>query len=320
MMDFRESFYDAVTDGDSAFADMLRTLCNGMMRKDIPNRPDLWDKLTPTYNPGCKRVIISDDYYPAIANPKTTLETNKIKRITENGIELENGEHHDHDMIVLATGFRTVEFLFPIQVVGTHNRSLADIWSGGASALYGTTVPSLPNFGMFYGPNTNLGHNSIILMIEAQSRYLNTLVSAVLDARNRNTRIGLMPKQVRTDAFNDKIQAILEKSSFADPNCGSWYKNKDGKITNNWSGTVVEYQEMLSRVDWDDFETTDALGGKRDASKVVFGGGKKESRIGRVREETLVSNTALVLGAVSTVLAGAAWVYGGNLKRVRFGR
>ncbi|KAF1357650.1 flavin-binding monooxygenase-like protein [Lizonia empirigonia] len=320
MMDFRESFYDAVTDGDSAFADMLRTLCNGMMRKDIPNRPDLWDKLTPTYNPGCKRVIISDDYYPAIANPKTTLETNKIKRITENGIELENDEHHDHDMIVLATGFRTVEFLFPIKVVGTHSRSLAEIWSDGASALYGTTVPSLPNFGMFYGPNTNLGHNSIILMIEAQSRYLNTLVSAVLDARNRNTRIGLMPKQVRTDAFNDKIQAILEKSSFADPNCGSWYKNKDSKITNNWSGTVVEYQEMLSKVDWDDFETTDALGGKRDASKVVFGGGKKESRIGRVREETLVSNTALVLGAVSTVLAGAAWVYGGSLKRVRFGR
>lgn len=151
MMDFRESFYDAVTDGDSAFADMLRTLCNGMMRKDIPNRPDLWDKLTPTYNPGCKRVIISDDYYPAIANPKTTLETNKIKRITENGIELENGEHHDHDMIVLATGFRTVEFLFPIQVVGTHNRSLADIWSGGASALYGTTVPSYPTLACSMG-------------------------------------------------------------------------------------------------------------------------------------------------------------------------
>ena len=319
MMDFRESFYDAVTDGDSAFADMLRTLCNDMMRKQIPDRPDVWEKLTPTYNPGCKRVIISDDYYPAVANPKTTLETDKIKRITETGIELENGEHHEHDMIVLATGFRAVEFLFPIKVTGTHARSLTDIWSGGASALYGTTVPSLPNFGMFYGPNTNLGHNSIILMIEAQSRYLNALVSAVLDARNRDARIGLMPKQSKTDAFNDKIQAILEKSSFADPNCGSWYKNKDGKITNNWSGTVIEYQDMLSRVDWEDFETTDSLGGQRSASKVVFGGGKKETKIGRVHEETMVSNTALVLGAVSTLVAGAAW-YAGLGKRVRFGR
>ncbi|KAJ4338243.1 hypothetical protein N0V95_008101 [Ascochyta clinopodiicola] len=321
MMDFRESFYDAVTDGDSAFADTLRTLCNDMMRKQLPDRPDLWDKLTPKYNPGCKRVIISDDYYPAVASPKTTLETNKIKRITETGIELENGEHHDHDMIVLATGFRTVEFLHPIKVTGTHNRPLADIWSGGASALYGTTVSNLPNFGMFYGPNTNLGHNSIILMIEAQSRYLNTLVSAVLDARNRDARIGLMPKQSRTDAFNDKIQAILEKSSFADANCGSWYKNKDGKITNNWSGTVIEYQEMLSKVDWDDFETTDALGGQTSASRVVFGSGKQETRIGRVREETYVSNTTLLLGAASTVAAGLAWAYGGTLRsRVRLRR
>jgi hypothetical protein len=319
MMDFRESFYDAVTDGDSAFADMLRTLCQDMMRKQIPDRPDMWEKLTPTYNPGCKRVIISDDYYPAVASPKTTLETSKIKRITETGIELENGETHAHDMIVLATGFRTVEFLFPIKVTGTHGRTLADVWSGGASALYGTTVPSLPNFGMFYGPNTNLGHNSIILMIEAQSRYLNGLVSAVLDARNRDARIGLMPKQDVTDRFNDKIQAILEKSSFADPNCGSWYKNAEGRITNNWSGTVIEYQDMLSKVDWDDFETTDSLGAKRSASKVVFGDGKKETQIGRVREETMVSNTTLVLGAVSTLVAGAAW-YAGLGRRLRFGR
>ncbi len=328
MMDFRESFYDAVTDGNSAFADMLRTLCKDMMHKQIPNRPDLWEKLTPTYNPGCKRVIISDDYYPAVADPKTHLETNKIKRITETGIELENGEHHTHDMIVLATGFRTVEFLFPIKVTGTNNRSLADVWSGGASALYGTTVPSLPNFGMFYGPNTNLGHNSIILMIEAQSRYLNTLVSAVLDARNRGARIGLMPKQHVTDKFNERIQSILEKSSFADPKCGSWYKNKEGRITNNWSGTVVEYQDVLSKVDWDDFEVigggaagNGAVGAKggegRSASQVVFGTGKKETRIGRVREETVVSNTALtVLGVASTLAAGLAW-YGKVGKGVR---
>jgi hypothetical protein len=319
MMDFRESFYDAVTDGDSVFADTLRTLCQDMMRKQIPERPDMWEKLTPTYNPGCKRVIISDDYYPAVASPKTTLETTKIRRITPTGVELENGETHEHDMLVLATGFRTVEFLFPIKVTGTHGRTLADVWSGGAVALYGTTVPSLPNFGMFYGPNTNLGHNSIILMIEAQSRYLNTLVSAVLDARNRNDRIGLMPKQAVTDRFNAKIQSVLEKSSFADPNCGSWYKNADGRITNNWSGTVIEYQDMLSKVDWDDFETTDQTAADRSASRVVFGGGKKESNIGRVREETVVSNTTLLLGAVSTLVAGAAW-YAGLEKRVRLGR
>lgn len=329
MMDFRESFHSAVTDGESDFATLIRTSCIDAMQAQIPNGGGdnkLWEKLTPDYNPGCKRVIISDDYYPALASPKTTLETTKIARITEHGIELADGTTHEHDILVLATGFRTVEFMHPIKITGTGGRSLSDIWSTGASALYGTVVPSLPNFGMFYGPNTNLGHNSIILMIEAQSRYLNTLVSAVLDARNRGTRIGLMPRKERTEQFNEQIQQVLAKSSFADPKCGSWYKNKEGKITNNWSGTVVEYQEILSKVDWEDFEIVGASGGmgvkgeeveKPKASKVVFGSGKMETRIGRVREETMVSNTVLALGVVSAVAAGAAWVWRGKLpKRV----
>lgn len=316
MMDFRESFYDGVADGSSAFAELLRTSCLASMKSQIPNRPDLWEKLTPDYNPGCKRVLISDDYYPAIADPKTHLETTQIKRITETGIELQNGTHHAHDLIVLATGFRTVEFLFPIKVTGTHGRTLDTIWADGASALYGTTVPSLPNFGMFYGPNTNLGHNSIILMIEAQSRYLNTLVAAVLDARSRGERVGLMPKQSRTDAFNAKIQGILEKSSFADPNCASWYKNAAGRITNNWSGTVVEYQKTLDKVDWDDFETASGKGREGvSASKVVFGNGRQNTKIGRVHEESYVSNTTLALGGISAIVAGAAWVFRGHLPK-----
>jgi hypothetical protein len=324
MMDFRESFHDAVTDGSSAFAGLIRTSCLDAMKAAIPDgdQSGLWEKLTPDYNPGCKRVIISDDYYPALASPKSQLETTPISHMTESGIQLQNGTHNTHDLIVLATGFRTLEFLYPIAVTGTNGRSLADIWSNGASALYGTTVPSLPNFGMFYGPNTNLGHNSIILMIEAQSRYLSTLISAVVDARERGARIGIMPKNSRNEQFNDKIQDILKESSFADPNCASWYKNEAGRITNNWSGTVVEYQEMLSRVDWEDFETTAEVGGRASgsengvsASKVVFGHGKQETRIGRVREETLVSNTVLGFGVLSAVAAGAAWVYRGKMPK-----
>lgn len=322
-MDYRESFHSAVFDTESEFADQIRTWCNDMMKAQIPNRPDLWEKLLPNYSPGCKRVIITDDYYPAIANPKTTLETNKIVRVTETGIEVSDGQggtiHHEHDLIVLATGFRTVEFLHPIKISGAGGKPLSDIWSEGAAALYGTTVPSLPNFGMFYGPNTNLGHNSIILMIEAQSRYLNTLVSAVLDARARGSPIGVMPKASVTAAFNDQMQTVLEKSSFADPKCGSWYKNKDGKITNNWSGTVVEYQKILSKVDWEEYEVVrpgaPAKGATRSASQVVFGDGKKETYIGRVREETVVSNTGLLLGALSAAAVGAAWVFRGNLPK-----
>ncbi|KAF2735958.1 flavin-binding monooxygenase-like protein [Polyplosphaeria fusca] len=317
-MDFREAFHPAVFDNESQFADQIREWCKGALKAQIPNRQDLWEKLLPDYSPGCKRVIITDDYYPAVADPKTLLETKRIVRISETGVEVEDGnggtEVHEHDLLVLATGFRTVEFLHPIKITGSGGRALSDIWQKGGHALYGTTVPSLPNFGMFYGPNTNLGHNSIILMIEAQSRYLNSLVSAVLDARNRGQRIGISPKQSKTDAFNDHIQSLLAKSSFADPKCGSWYKNAEGKITNNWSGTVIEYQEMLSKVDWDDFETTKG----RSASGVVFGSGKKETKIGRVYEETQVSNVSLIMGAVGVAAVAGAWVFRGQLPK-RFG-
>jgi hypothetical protein len=319
-MDFRESFHSAVFDPKSAFADQIREWCAASMRAHLPGREDLWEKLTPGYSPGCKRVIISDDYYPALASPKSTLETREIVRITETGVEVKNGEsgidHHEHDMLVLATGFRTVEFLFPIKITGANGRTLEDIWSKGAEALYGTTVPDLPNFGMFYGPNTNLGHNSIVLMIESQSRYLNGLVGAVLDARNRGDRIGIMPKKEKTEKYNSEMQEELNKSSFADPNCGSWYKNKDGKITNNWSGTVVEYQALLEKVDWEDFEVVGkADASKGSASKVVFGSGKKETKVGRVVEETRVSNTGLLVSGLGVVAAGAVWMYRERLAR-----
>ncbi|KAJ5020346.1 hypothetical protein J3E73DRAFT_435572 [Bipolaris maydis] len=252
MMDFRESFYDAVSDNQSPMAKDVRAACKDMMEKQIPDH----------YNPGCKR---------------TQLETTKIRRITESGIELEDGTQHDHDTIVLATGFRTLEFLHPIQVTVTQNRSLSSIWNG---------------------------HNSIILMIEAQSRYLNALVAAVLDARSRGKRIGLVPNPQRTKAYNDEIQQKLATSSFADPNCSS------------------------CKVDWEDFDVTSVKpvqngngvqaekeGGLR-ASKVVFGTGKKTTKIGRVHEESYVSNTTLVLGTLGAVAAGAAaWIYRGDLAK-----
>ena len=258
MMDFREAFHESVTDSDSASAQAIREMCETMLKSQIPDRPDLWEKLLPGYAPGCKRVVITDDYYPAVADPKTTLETGRIVRVVEGGVEAEDGKGgtavHEHDLLVLATGFRTVEFLHPLKVTGTGGRSLGEMWKDGASALYGVTVPGLPNFGMFYGPNTNLGHNSIILMIEAQSRYLNGLVEAVLDARGKGKPIGLVPVKERTEAFNEGIQGVLSKSSFADPACNSWYKNGEGKITNNWSGTVEEYKARTARFEPAEYE------------------------------------------------------------------
>ncbi|CAI7646624.1 unnamed protein product [Penicillium manginii] len=299
-MDFREGFHDAIFDGESDFAQVIRDWCSGLMKTQLADQPELWETLTPTYSPGCKRVIITDDYYPTLARDNVNLETRPITRITGKGIEIEGAGEQEYDLIVLATGFKTVDFMYPIQVYGSGGRTLGDIWNGGAKAYYGMTVEDLPNFGMFYGPNTNLGHNSIILMIEAQSRYLNTMVGEVIQVRQQGMTLAFKPKPSILEEYNDRIQKLLRESSFADPNCNSWYKQDDGNITNNWSGTVVDYQQNLSQVQWEDYIA------EGSGKYVVVD--KKPSRIGRVREETLFSDTSLLIGAASILAAAGGYL------------
>ena len=156
-MEFRESFHSAVFDGSSDFAQSIRDWCTGMMQSQLPHKPELWNTLTPNYSPGCKRVIICDDYYPTLGRDNVDLETGPITRITEKGIETEGKGEQEYDLIVLATGFKTVDFMYPVQVYGANGRSLGDIWKNRVQAHLGMTIEDLPNFGMFYGPNTNLG-------------------------------------------------------------------------------------------------------------------------------------------------------------------
>ncbi|KAJ5527556.1 hypothetical protein N7513_011715 [Penicillium frequentans] len=299
-MDYRENFHDAIFDNDSEYANRLRGWGNALRKAQLADHPELWDKLTPNYAPGCKRVIISDDYYPALTRDNVSLETRPITRITERGIEVEGDGEQEYDLIILATGFKTVEFMYPIKVYGANGRPLEDIWKDGARAYRGVTVEDLPNFGMFYGPNTNLGHNSIILMIEAQSRYLNGLVGEVMRAKQQGQKLSLKPSPTAMKAFNDKIQALLRDSSFADPNCNSWYKRADGIITNNWSGTVVEYQEELSQIQWEDYIA--------DGSGKDLVANRRPKNLGRIREESFFSNMSLLIGTF-----GALAVVGGYL-------
>ena len=187
---------------------------------------------------------------------------------------------------------------------GKNGRSLRDIWKDGAQAYNGTVVEDMPNFAMLYGPNTNLGHNSIILMIESQSRYINGLINPVLEARKQGKALSLTPKPEKVKEYNTKIQEELQKSSFNDPNCNSWYKNEKGIITNNWSRTVVDYQEMLKDVDYNDFNA--------EGSAAGLASQKSKMHVGRVREETYVSDKTLLtlVGAMSI-----AAVVGGFLMR-----
>jgi len=156
-MAIREAFYDVVAKRESEMTRLAKTMHETALMKAFPNDPEMRKKLTPDYHPGCKRIILSDDFFPALAKPNCRLETRPIFRITETGIEVEGGESEEFDLIVLATGFKTVDFMHQIKMHGTNGRALADVWKGGARALYGTVVEDMPNFGMLYGPNTNLG-------------------------------------------------------------------------------------------------------------------------------------------------------------------
>ncbi|KAL5418090.1 hypothetical protein PMIN03_001321 [Paraphaeosphaeria minitans] len=171
LMDFRELTHGFVASADSDMSKSFTSMSKAMLQNQLPNRPDLHEKLIPKYQLGCKRIIMSDDYFPALGQDNVTLETRPIDRIEGNSVKVAdaNGEivsaQDDYDLLVCATGFKTVNFMQTIQLYGKNGRHIGDIWKDGAKAFHGITVEDMPNFGMLYGPNTNLGHNSIILMI-----------------------------------------------------------------------------------------------------------------------------------------------------------
>lgn len=318
MMDLREAMYDSTIVKNSAGNDALRDFCTEFMHRQVPNRPELWEKLTPSYAPGCKRVLISDDFYPAMAQEHVHLETDKIKKITERGVIVthEDGSEQEFecDLLVCATGFRTNEFMYPMKVVGRNGTELGQVWHKGAHAFLGITVEDMPNFAMMYGPNTNLGHNSIILMIEAQSNYINGMIAPLLEAKKQGKRLAAVPKTQRVQEWNVELQEKLKGLTFADPACQSWYKTAEGLVTNNWSGTVIQYQKDLSVLEWSrDFEI---LGDGNDiVSRRIKSSGKEH--IGRVVEETVVPVIALTTYSALAAVAYYGWKVASKTDLVR---
>jgi len=300
LMDVRESIFDAAFDPSSAKHSLVTNVSHNHMHTQLTGDccTSLSEKLTPKYPFSCKRIIVSDDYYPALTKPNVFLETTAISQVTPTGITMANGTHHELDCIILATGFRTTKFLYPIRIYGSGGHSLSEAWENGASAYLGITVPSLPNFAMLYGPNTNLAYNSLILQIEAQSLYIKTLISAVLDSKRKGKTLRLEPKVEVVDRYNSEVQERLGKSTYADPSCTSWFKDEHGRITTNWCGSAIYYQERVNFVDWSDY---DILG---TAAVEVERKGKTRWR--RRVEETQVSDRVLGVGAAGVFLFGMA--------------
>lgn len=213
--------------------------------------PDMRKALTPDFPIGCRRILICDDYYTALAQENTSLETTHIARLQPDGAKLSNGRFIPLDFIALATGFDTADWRWSLDVQGAEAQWLHDIWVDIPKAYLGITVANFPNFFMLYGPNTNLGHNSITSMMEAQMGHILGLLALV----ETHGAAAIVPKQSVQDAFNAQLQSDLKKTVWGDNTCGaSWYKTEDGYITQNWSGTVTAYRAAVAEVKREDYD------------------------------------------------------------------
>ncbi|WP_448168141.1 alpha/beta hydrolase fold domain-containing protein [Burkholderia ambifaria] len=206
-----------------------------LLARDVRD-PALRARLTPDYPIGCKRILLSSDYLAALDRDNVELVTQRIRRVTETGIETDDGVHHPVDAIVYGTGFAATAFLSPMRITGRDGLDLNDAWRRGAQAYLGLTVPGFPNFFMLYGPNTNLGHNSIVYMLESQIAHVMRCVRAM--RRNGATAIDVDPRRYRR--FNAHVQQRLEGSVWS--GCKSWYVDASGHNSTNWPGFTLTYR------------------------------------------------------------------------------
>lgn len=207
--------------------------------------------LRPDYPMGCKRILISNDYYPALAQANVQIVDTAIGEVSEHGIVGADGREHPCDVLIYGTGFTSTEFLAPMRIVGRAGLELNQAWRDGAEAYKGISVSGFPNLFILYGPNTNLGHNSIIYMLESQFRYV---LGCLRTLQQENLRFLDVKLEVQ-QRFNQRIQASTQRTIW-DQGCSSWYKTASGKHTNNWPGYTFSYRRLTRAPELSDYECT----------------------------------------------------------------
>ena len=234
--------------GSGVFARLGRAMALRHIRKSISD-PALRQKVTPLYPMGCKRVLPSDDYYPALQRPNVELVTEPIAAIEEKGLLGKQGSRWEVDAIIYATGFEAAEFKNRgLTVIGREGRNLFEEWADtSAEAYLGTTVSGYPGLLLILGPNSGLGHNSVVHIMESQLNY-------ILDYLKKKPASGYLDvKAAVQQSFNKKIQEALAQTVWANP-CTSWYKTPSGKNTTLWPGHTTRFRKLTRQVNLEDYE------------------------------------------------------------------
>ncbi|MDZ7931659.1 MAG: NAD(P)/FAD-dependent oxidoreductase [Rhodococcus sp. (in: high G+C Gram-positive bacteria)] len=212
--------------------------------------PWLRRQLTPRFRAGCKRLLMTSDYYPALQKPNCTLVTWPIATLSPKGIRTVEGIEHQFDAIVFATGFDVSNTGTPIPITGRDGRVLADEWSAGAKAYKSIAVSGYPNMYFTFGPNSGPGHSSALVYMEAQIDYLVEAISLVLDGNLHSADV----RQDVQDAYNEEMQRKLAKTTW-NSGCSSWYLTEDGFNATMFPGFATQYVNQLRRVEPGDYTT-----------------------------------------------------------------
>jgi cation diffusion facilitator CzcD-associated flavoprotein CzcO len=207
--------------------------------------PELRRRLTPDYTVGCKRILPSNGWYPALAQPNVDLVTEGIERIGPRGIVTTDGVEHEVDTIVFATGFHVTELPLAERVRGRGGRSLAEVWDGTMQAYLGTTVAGFPNLFLIPGPNVGLGHNSVVVMFEGQIAYA---IGAMRAMRERGAKTIEVRPEVQ-ESYNRAIQRKLESTVWNTGGCSSWYLDRRGVNTVIWPDFTWRFRLRTARFD-----------------------------------------------------------------------
>ncbi|NOX50034.1 MAG: NAD(P)/FAD-dependent oxidoreductase [Gammaproteobacteria bacterium] len=198
--------------------------------------PQLRQQLTPNYQLGCKRTLISDDYFSTFNKPHVTLVPEELTRLSEHGIEVGNGEEFDVDVVIYATGYQTGAPAYPFELIGSNGQDIQDYWNGVPKAFYGMTISHFPNFGMIMGPNSGPGHTSVLIYQEAQAKYLARYVKHI-----RHHKLHSMDlRETSQSHFFQRMQRRMRRSTWSS-GCESWYLNADGTNSSMWPGFSVEF-------------------------------------------------------------------------------
>lgn len=235
----------------------LMTLAKHMgtayIRKCVKN-PELRAKVTPDYMPGCKRILMSNDYYPALAQANVDVLTTGVREVKANSIVTSDGREVDVDVIIYGTGFAVHDYVGGMDIKGVGGRDINKLWQDGAEAYLGTAVSGFPNLLMLMGPNTGLGHNSMVYMIESQVRYA---MQYVQHLRMRKLAYLDVRPEIQ-QRYNDKLQARLKKSVWQS-GCQSWYLNESGKNSTAWPGFTFEFRARTLWLNLNDYVQVPAL-------------------------------------------------------------